>query len=143
MEELSMRRLTLVMALATGAMASAALADQQVTHPFESTSALHGVRRIVIDIPAGGFHIRNGARDTVALHGTVRRSYDGYRRREDHQRIVDDITPEVVIKGDEAVIRRHFGPHATGWSARNHSEIEMTIDVPPDADLDVETHFGE
>ncbi len=139
-----MRRLTLgVMALAAGTLATAALADQEVTHPFQTTAPLHGLRRIVIDIPAGEFHIRNGGGDTVALHGAVRRSYDGYRRREENQRVVDDVNPEVVTKGDEVVIRRRFGPNARGWSARNRSEFDITIEVPSGADLDVETRFGE
>jgi hypothetical protein len=138
-----MRRLTLVFAMAIGALAPAALADQEVTHPFETAAPLHGLRRIVVDIPAGEFHIRNGANDAVALHGAVRRSYDGYRRREENQRVVDDITAEVVTKGDQVVIRRRFGPNATGWSARNRSEFDVTIEVPSGVDLDVETHFGE
>ena len=138
-----MRRLTLAAALAASALATAALADEAVTHSFDVTTPLHGVRRIVVDIPAGEFRIVNGSGDVLALHGTVRRDYDGYRRREQNQRIVDDISPQVVMKGDEAVIRRRFGAHATGWSARNRSTFDITIEVPANADLDIETRFGE
>lgn len=138
-----MRRLTLAAALAAGALATAALADEAVTHAFDSTIQLHGVRRIVVDIPAGEFRIQNGPRDVLAFHGTVRRNYDGYRRREENQRIVDDVAPEVVMKGDEAVIRRRFGANATGWSARNRSNFDITIEVPANADIDIEARFGE
>src|SRR5260221_12241399 len=137
------RRPRFVFGMAVGALATAALADQEVPHPFETAAPLHGLRRIVIDIPAGELHIRNGANDGVAVHGAVRRSYDGYRRREENQRVVDDITAEVVTKGDQVVIRRRFGANATGWSARDRSELDVTIEVPSVVDLDVETHFGE
>jgi len=138
-----MRGLTLLVALAAGTLATAALADQEVTHSFDSSTPLRGVRRVVLDIPAGEFRFRNGAGNALGLHGNVRREFDGYTRREKNQRIVDDITPEVVIKGDQAVIRRRFGANADGWSARNKSVFEMTIDVPAGADIDVQTRFGE
>jgi len=138
-----MRRLTLVFALTTGALALAALADHEVTHPFGTTTPSRGVRRVVLDIPAGEFHIRNGVGGAVGIHGLVRRSYDSYRRRDENQRIVDDTTPEIVIKGDEVVIRRRFSSSATGWSARNKSVFEMTVDVPAGVDVEVQTRFGE
>src|SRR5205085_9500369 len=106
------------------------LADHSVTHPFDSTTPLRGVRRVIVDIPAGEFRIRNSAGNVIGLHGSVRRDYDGYRERDAYQRVVDDITPEVIIKGDEAVIRRRFGPNAKGWSARNRSNFDVTIEVP-------------
>lgn len=138
-----MRRLTLVVALAAGAMATAALADQEVSHPFASSTPLQGVRRVVLDIPAGEFHFSNGASNALVVRGSVRRDYDGWTRRDKNQSIVDDIAPEVVIKGDRAIIRRRFGANATGWSARNKSNFDMTIEVPSGADVEVETHFGE
>src|SRR5262245_26829191 len=122
-----MRRLTLLLAMATIPLAASAFADREVTHPFDSTTPLQGVLRIVIDIPAGEFRIRNSAGNTLGLHGAVRREYDGYNRREQNQSIVDDINPEVIIKGDEAIVRRRFGPNAKGWSARNHSNFDVTI----------------
>ena len=138
-----MRRLTLVVALAAGAMTTAALADQEVMHPFDTSTPLRGVRRVVLDIPAGEFHFRNGAGNALALHGDVRRDYDGWTRRDKNQRIVDDIMPEVVIKGDQALIRRRFGANADGWSARNKSIFVMNIEVPAGADIEVQTRFGE
>ncbi len=138
-----MRRLTLVIAFAAGAMATAALADQAVTHPFQSSMPLGAVRRVVLDIPAGEFHFRNGSATALAIRGDVRRDYEGWTRREQNQRIVDDIMPEVVIKGDQAIIRRRFGTNATGWGARNKSVFEMTIEVPSGADVEVQTRFGE
>jgi hypothetical protein len=142
-EETIMRRLTLVVALAAGAMATTALADHEVTHPFTQSTPMQGVRRVVLDIPAGEFHFSNGAGKTLAIRGSVRRDYEGWTRRDQNQRIVDDVAPEIVIKGDQAIIRRRFGANATGWSARNKSTFDMTIEVPSGADIDVQTRFGE
>ena len=138
-----MRRLTLLVALASSAMALTALADRSVAHTFESTTPLHGIRRIVVDIPAGEFKIQNGTGDAIGLHGAVRRDYDSYHDREQNQTVVDDISPEVIIKNDEAIIRRRFGANAHGWSARNRTQFDITIEVPAGANLEFEVRFGE
>src|SRR5882757_1301439 len=78
-------------------VAGAALANEEVSHSFAVTAARGHVRRVVIDIPAGEFRIRNGAADRIALHGISTRHFDGYRRRAKEQQIADDISAEVVI----------------------------------------------
>jgi len=138
-----MRRLVLMLALTGLVAATAARADDEVTHPFDTSASLRGVRRVIIDIPAGSFTVRNGAGATLAMKGTVRRSYDGWRERDKNQRIVDDITPIVTIRGQDAIVTRRFGDQATGWSARNKSVFEMNIDIPAGMSVEFDTRFGE
>ncbi len=126
-----MRRISLL-AVAALLVAGAALASEEVSHSFAVTAARGHVRRVVIDIPAGEFRIRNGAADRI-----------GYRRRAKEQQIADDISAEVVIKGDEAIVRRHFGPNAQSWSAKSyHSAVELTVEIPPGVDVEMSTRYG-
>jgi len=137
-----MRRLSLLTA-ATLLFAGAALANEEVTHSFATTAARGHVRRVVIDIPAGEVRIRNGASDRIAVHGTSIRHFEGYRRRLREQQIADDISAEVVVHGDEAIVRRHFGPNAQSWSARSHhSAVEITVELPPGLDVEMSTRYG-
>ncbi len=137
-----MRRISLLAAAAL-LVAGAALASEEVSHSFAVTAARGHVRRVVIDIPAGEFRIRNGAADRIALHGISTRHFDGYRRRAQEQQIADDITAEVVIDGDEAIVRRRFGPNAQSWSAKSyHSAVELTVELPPGVDVDMSTRYG-
>jgi len=136
-----MRRLTFALALGAAALALPALAERQVTHDIRVSTARGNIKRVVIDIPAGEFHVRNGA--NIAVDGMVRRNYDGDRSRVKSQRVVDDMSAEIVVDGDVATIRRTFGPNAKGWSARNHTNYEVTIEVPKGLDVDAQTRFGE
>jgi len=123
-------------------VSGAALANDEVTHDFATATRAH-VRRVVIDVPAGEVKIRNGAADRIAVSGTAIRHFDGYRRRAKEQGIADDISAEVVIDGDEAIVRRRFGPNAQSWSARSfHSSVDLTVDVPPGVDVEVATRYG-
>jgi hypothetical protein len=134
-----MRFLPLALLLVSGA----AMADDEVTHTFAATAARGQVRRIVIDIPAGEVKIRNGASNRIGVSGTAVRHFDGHRRRAKEQAIADDISAEVVIDGDEATVRRRFGPNAQSWSAKSfHSSVDLTIDVPPGIDVVVDTRYG-
>jgi len=123
--------------------AGAALASDEVTHPFSTAAPRGHVRRVVIDIPAGEVRIRNGAGDRITVNGTAERHFDGHRRRSNEQEIVNDISAEVVVNGDEAIIRRRFGPNAQSWSARSfHSSVDMSIELPPGVDVVVNTRYG-
>ena len=106
--------------------AGAALANDEVTHPFSTAAPRGHVRRVVIDIPAGEVRIRNGAGDRIAVSGTAERHFDGHRRRAKEQQIVDDISAEVVVNGDEAIVRRRFGPNAQSWSAQELSFVRRS-----------------
>ena len=122
--------------------AGAALADE-VTHPFSAAAPRGHARRVVIDIPAGEVRIRNGAGDRIAVNGTAERHFDGHRRRSKEQQIVDDISAEVVGNGDEAIVRRRFGPNAQSWSARSfHSSVDVTVEMPPGVDVELTTRYG-
>jgi len=137
-----MRKLCFLTA-ATLLVAGAALANEEVTHSFATTAARGHVRRVVIDIPTGEVRIRNGAADRIAVHGTSLRHFEGYRRREREQQIADDISAEVVVHGDEAIVRRHFGPNAQSWSAKSHhSAVEITVEIPPGLDVEMSTRYG-
>jgi hypothetical protein len=136
-------RKTLFITTALLLTAGAALANDEVSHDF-SASAMRGhVRRVVIDIPAGEVRIRNGAGDRISVSGTAERHFDGHRRRSKEQQIVDDISAEVVVNGDEAIVRRRFGPNAQSWSARSfHSSVDMTVELPSGVDVEVNTRYG-
>jgi hypothetical protein len=121
----------------------AALANEEVTHSFATTASRAHVKRVVIDIPAGEFRIRNGAADRIAVNGSSIRHFEGYRRRAKEQQIADDISVEIAINGDEAIVRRHFGPNAQSWSARSyHSAVEVTVELPPGLDVELATRYG-
>jgi hypothetical protein len=137
-------RTRLALAAALTLAAATAAADQEVTHSFASSVPRGRVRRIVVDIPAGEVRIRNGQSGVIALRGEIRRSYDGWREREKEQRIADDVAAEIYVNGDEAVVRRRYGPHAHSWSARSfHSGFDVRLEVPPGVDVILETKYGE
>jgi hypothetical protein len=137
-----MRRVSFL-AVAALLVAGAALANEEVSHSFATTAARGHVRRVVIDIPAGEVRIRNGAANRIAVSGISTRHFDGYRRRAQEQQIANDISAEVVISGDEAIVRRHFGPNAQSWSAKSyHSAVEVTVELPPGVDVDLSTRYG-
>ena len=135
-------RLALAAALALAAVTAAA--DQEVTHSFSASVPRGHIRRVIIDIPAGEVRVRNGEGGAIALSGEIRRSYDGWREREKEQRIADDVSAEIYVDGDEAVVRRHYGPHAHSWSARSfHSGFDVRLEVPQGVDIILETKYGE
>jgi hypothetical protein len=139
-----MRKQLLFAAAATFLVAASSVAGDEVTHSFSASAARAQVHRVVIDIPAGSVKIRNGAANRIAVSGHVRRRFDGYRSRAKEQTIADNITAEIIVSGDEAIIRRHYGPGAQSWSAKSiHSVVEITVDIPPGLDVDVSTHYGE
>jgi hypothetical protein len=134
-----MRRLVLAVALVIALPAAA----DSVRHRFESSVSRDGVRRVVIDIPAGDVDIRNGDGDTIRISGYVSRNPDSDRNRAKEQRIVDDASVEIVARDKEAVVQRHFGPQAQGWRAGMFSNYHIAVDVPRGIDIDVRTKFGD
>lgn len=137
-----MRRVTFLM-VATLLVTGAALANEEVTHAFATTASRAHVRRVVIDIPAGEFRIRNGAADRIAVSGTSIRHFEGHSRRAKEQQIANDVSAEIVINGDQAIVRRHFGPAAQSWSAKSHhSAVEVTVELPPGLDVEFSTRYG-
>src|ERR1700736_6726586 len=125
-------------------IAGAAAAAEEVTHPFSTSVPRNGIKRVIVDIPAGEVRLRNSSRDRIAITGEPRREYDGYRERVKEQRIVDDIGAEIFTNGDEALVRRSYGPNAQSWSAKSwHSNYRITVEVPRGIDIDIETRYGE
>ena len=121
-----------------------ALADEEVTHNFSSSHSREGIRRVIVDIPAGEVSLRNGSGERISISGYARRDYDGYRERKKEQRIVDDIGAEIFTNGDEALIRRSYSRNAESWSAKSwHTKYRITVEVPRGMNVDIETKYGE
>jgi len=124
-------------------LAATASADDFVTHHFNASAPRGALRRIVVDVPAGEVHIRNGAAGSIVASGSVRRDYDGESDRVKQQRIVEDIGVEIFVSGDSAIVSRKLGDHARGWNARNNSDFNLNLEVPAGMGLDIQTRAGE
>ena len=133
---------TLLSALLLLSAASVSAGDH-VRHEFSSTAPAGQVRRVVLDIPAGEVRIRNGAAGQIAISGHVSREPDGPRSREREQRIVDDSSVEIVVRGQEAVVRRQFGPNAQSWRAGKFNSYRIDVELPPGMSVDVLTRYGD
>lgn len=136
-----MRTILAVAALSLAAVTASA--EPKVRHTFESSIPRGSVQRVVIDIPAGDIHIRNGAADRLAVTGFVTREPDSPGSREKEQRIVNDTTVEIYASNNEAVVRRRFGPEADSWRGGMFSDYRVTIDVPTGVAVDVQTRYGD
>lgn len=118
-------------------------AAPRVRHAVSASVPLGEIRRIVIAIPTGDVTLRNGASDRISVSGYASREPDGTRSREKQQRIVDDVSVEIVVTGAEAVVRRHFGPEAKGFSGETFTSFRVTIEIPPGLAADVKTKYGD
>ncbi len=123
--------------------ATSALAESRVQHSFQSATPRGRIQRVVVAIPAGEVTIRNGPPDRLAVSGVVSRDPDGARSRAKEQRIVDDTTVEIYVSGEEAIVRRRFGPEAQSWRAEMFTAVDLVLEVPPGIALDVETRAGD
>lgn len=123
-------------------VAGAAAADD-VEHKFQSVVPRGQVQRVVVDIPAGNFTVRNGAPGRIALTGIASRDYDGPRERVWAQKVVDDTSVEIYINGPEAVVRRKFGRNADSFRAQKFTAIDLRLELPPGVDIDFDTTAGE
>lgn len=118
-------------------------ADDRVRREFSSAVPSAQVQRLILDIPAGEITIRNGAPGRIAISGHVSREPDGARSREREQRIVADSSVEIVVRGEEATVRRRFGPNAQGWRAGTFNSYQVEVELPPGMNVDVRTKYGE
>ena len=114
-----------------------------VEHQFQAAVAAGNVRRVVVDIPFGSFTVRNGSTDRIALSGIASRDYDGQRERIWAQKVVDDTSVQIEIRGAEAVIRPMFGPEAKSWRARKFTGMDLRLELPAGMDLKFDTSAGE
>jgi hypothetical protein len=133
---------TLAVTAIVAMSALSASANREVTHEFRSVVPRARVRSVTIEIPIGALQIRNGASDSIAVHGEARREYDGPRERDSRQRAVDSSSVEIEVRGDEAFIRRRFATGAGSW-ASGHTKFDVAIDIPPGVDVIVEQKVGE
>lgn len=119
------------------------LFGKDAEHAFQSSVPRGAVRRVVIDVPAGAFTIRNGAADRLAVSGVASRDYDGQREGIRAQEIVNDTSVEIYVNGAEAIVRRKFGRKADSWRAQKFTGIDLRLDLPPGVDVEFETSAGE
>lgn len=130
-------------ALSAALLLAATASADDVEHKFQSLVARGQVQRVVIDIPAGSFTIRNGAAGHIGVSGVASRDYDGSRERVWAQKVVNDTSVEVYISGNDAVVRRKFGRNADSWRAQKFTGIDLRLDLPPGVDVEFETTAGE
>ena len=121
----------------------AAAADDDVEHKFQSVVPRGQVQRVLIDIPAGSFTVRNGAATHIGVSGVASRDYDGHRERIWAQKVVDDTSVEIYVNGAEAVVRRRFGRNADSFRAQKFTGIDLRLDLPPGVDVEFDTTAGE
>lgn len=136
-----MRRLLIVTLLFAAAFT--ARADRHVSHHFETSVPLRGIKRVVIEIPAGEIHLRNGKSNDIVASGAIRREYDDDDDREEMQQSIDDIGVEIYTNGKEAIVRRHFGTHSHGWRVTKTTNVDLDLSVPAGVDVAFETKAGE
>lgn len=116
---------------------------KDVEHKFQSTVARAGVRRVIIDVPHGNFTIRNGNANDIVVAGIASRDYDGKREMAWAQKVVNDTSVEIYVSGNEAIIKRKFGPNADSYRARKFTGIDLRLDLPPGVDVKFETSAGD
>ena len=121
---------------------TAALAGPRVEHELSAVVPTGSARRVVVDIPAGEVIVRNGAPGRIAVTGTVSREPDSLRSRDAEQRIVDDSSVAITVKGEDLKIRRAFGPNAKSWRSETFSDWHVTVEVPPGMHVDIRTRYG-
>ena len=122
-------------------VAATAFAEREVSHRFDSQVPAPAVRQVIIDIPSGSIHVRNGADGTIRVTGTARREYDDSPRID--QQIVDDTSVEAYVNQDDAVVRRRFGTGAQGWRAQRFTSFDLTVEVPRGMAVNFETSYGD
>ncbi|MEA2463702.1 MAG: hypothetical protein QOJ98_1449 [Acidobacteriota bacterium] len=138
-----MRNLILGASLLLTTIVSASATAADVEHSFQRVVNRGSVKRILIDIPAGSFTIRNGSATQLALAGIVSRDFDGAKERAWAQKVVNDTTVEFYVNGADAVVRRKFGPNAQSWRAQKFSGVDLRLDLPPGVSVEFETTAGE
>jgi hypothetical protein len=123
--------------------AATSAAAKDATHQFQTAVSRGAVQRVVIDISAGSFTIRNGASDRLSLSGVASRDYDGSKEARWAQKVVNDTSVEIIVNGAEAIVRRKFGKNAQSFRAQKFTGIDLRLEVPPGMDIDFDTAAGE
>jgi opacity protein-like surface antigen len=132
-----------LLAFTAAALLATSASAQDVEHSFQTSVPRGQVQRVVIDVPFGEFTVRNGAAGAITVAGVASRDYDGQRERIWAQKVVDDVSVEVVVNGAEAVVRRKFGHNAQSWRAKKFTGLDLKLELPPGIDVRFETSAGE
>jgi hypothetical protein len=131
------------LALSAALLVTLSASAEDVEHKFQSVVPRGQVQRVLIDIPAGSFTIRNGPAGHIGVSGVSSRDYDGHHERIWAQKVVDDTSVEVYVNGTEAIVRRKFGRNADSWRAQKFTGIDLRLDLPPGIDIEFDTTAGE
>ena len=134
-------RTSLVLAASLFLATTAVARDAE--HAFQTAVPRGQVQRVLIDIPYGSFTVRNGASSQLAVSGIVSRDYDGPRERAWAQRVVDDTSVEIYVRGAEAIVRRKFGKSAQSWRAKRFTGVDLRLEVPAGVDIRFDSSAGE
>lgn len=136
-----MRRLFVITLLLAAAVT--ARADRHVTRAFSTSVPLRDIKRVVVEIPVGEISVTNGSGNQLSASGYIRREYDDDEERAEYQRVIDDISVEIYTSGNEAIVRRRFGPNARGWDAKKFATVNLDLEVPAGVDVEIATKIGE
>jgi hypothetical protein len=123
--------------------ATTAAADIDIEKAVAASVPRGGVKRVIIDIPAGEIEVRNGAADRISLTGTIKRERGNDRDDEMSDAALKDINVEIYVRGNEAVVRRVFGKNADRWRMRTFTGFDVKINVPAGMAVQFETKYGE
>ncbi|MDQ3282344.1 MAG: DUF4097 domain-containing protein [Acidobacteriota bacterium] len=134
-----MRKLVFAAVLFAASAASAA----DVEHAFQSVAPRGSVQRVIIEIPAADFTIRNGRPDQLGLSGIASRDYDSARERVWAQKVVNDTSVEFIVNGGIARVRRRFGPHAQSFRAQKFTGLDLRLELPAGIDVEFDTTAGD
>jgi len=107
-----------------------ALADRSF-HPIRDSVPAAGIRRVIVDVPAGAVRVRNGDAKTITISGEV-------------ESPSDDVTAVIRIDGDQATVERRYGPNGGSWASRTfRTQFTIRLDVPRGTSIEFTTHYGE
>jgi len=119
-------------------------ADERISHRFETSVPLLSVHHVIVEIPAGEIHVRNGNTNDLVASGEIRQDADDDDDdRAELRRAINDVSVEVYTNKDTAIVRRHFGPNARGWRVTKLSGIDLDLRIPKGVAITFETKAGE
>lgn len=118
-------------------------ADGVAVHEVRSEAPAAGIRRVRIELPSSELVIRNGSTERILIHGEVRRPYGNEAERERAKAFIEDISIMIDSKASRAVIRRVYGPNASGyWQRRKQTDYTLTIELPTGTHVELHQSAG-
>ncbi|MHB0968439.1 MAG: hypothetical protein ACYC7A_05080 [Thermoanaerobaculia bacterium] len=137
-----MKRAVAVAFILVLAVTGAARADKTVRHAFSDSMPADGIRRMVIELPVAEIKVRNSRTNDIVIEGVAQRGYRNEKGIASAQKVVDDSTVTIRVRGNRATLLRKFGPAAKGLAQR-HVSYDITVSVPAGMELEVRQDVGE